>query len=531
MPAQLLGDISLNGYPGAASGSVRFYQPTTLIPVVVYSNDAATTAITQPIALDANGRSATPIYVTKMVRMIVYDSNGALLQDVERSDGERAETVSLVNTSWPGAASEDAAWTALATSLGGTNGNFKANATGSGARSVQAKLTERISVKDFFAAGNGIADDTAAFTAAIAYAALLNGAIIDVPAGTYLTSSTVNITANGISLKGAGSLSSVIKNTSASGDAITVNGSRLFIEDIGISHSSTSSGSGVTLATNASYVTMSRLRISGHNLSGILDTGGSTRPVVQFCEIIGNGNATQNCIVLAGGTTSSGIGPTSPIILGNTLTTGIGASGYAILLGGSAGNAATNVLVIGNYIFTSSQGFSTARVNGCSIVSNATASDVTTPFIIGTNTTALIDIGNVSLAASVTYNDASAQSYNVYANPRSGRWTAGYTGTTTNVASTSAYAVDNGQFNHHRVNGTVAAITITISNPLVTPAGQGATISFFLENNSGGVVTFAFGAGYRVAAVAPATGTGVGLTVSWHTILGKWVEVSRGSAV
>lgn len=529
MPAQLLGDVSVNGIPGAPSGSLRFYQPTTLIPVVVYSNDAATSAITQPIALDANGRSATPIYVTKMVRMIVYDVNGAQLQDVERSDGERAETVSLVNTSWPLAATEDAAWTLLATSLGTTNGSFKASGSGSVARSVQAKLSERTSVKDFGAVGNGIADDTAAFVAAIAYAALLGGAIIDVPAGTYLIASTITITANGISFKGAGSLSSIVKNSNAATDAFNVNGSRLFIEDIGISHSATSSGSGITLASGASYVTLSRLRISGHNTAGVADVGGSTRITVQFCEIVGNGNAGQNCIVLSGTTAFSGVGPTSPLILGNTLTTGAGSSGAAIKLGGSV--AATNALVIGNYIFTSSQGITVDRVNGCSLMSNGSASDVATPTAIGALATAVVDVGNTYLAAAVTYVDSSAQSYNVYANPRSGRWTAGYTGTTTNVATTSAYAVDNGQFNYHRVNGTVAAITITVSNPLVTPAGQGATISFFLENNSGGAVTWAFGAGYRVAAVAPATGTGIGLTVAYNAILGKWVEISRGTAV
>lgn len=524
MPAQLLGDISLNGYPGAASGSVRFYQPTTLIPVVVYSNDAATSAITQPVALDANGRSAVPIFVTKMVRMIISDVNGATLQDIERADGLRAENTSLVNTSWPLAASEDAAWTLLATSLGTTNGSFKANAPGASGRMVQAKLSEQVSVKDFGAVGNGIADDTAAFSSAVAYAVILGGAIVYVPAGTYLISSPVIISGNGISLKGTGALASVIKNSSATTDCLTVSGSRLFIEDIGLTASTASTGSGVVFSSGVSYVTLSRLRITGHK-NGAIDTNASTRLIVRDCEIITTGIANSRGINLAGGIAASGQGPVACLVSGCSVTCGAG-GGYAIRFEFSNG-VGSLCSASNNYIFTSSGGLYVDSPT-FSMMGNTIASDVSIPYTVAANCTDLSDIGNV--AGINGYLDSSANQSNTYANPRSGKWSSGYCGTRSAISTTSAYTVTNSQFNFHHVVGTAAGITITISNPSVTPQTKGATVMFFFENTSGGAVTWTLGAGYRGAAVAPATGTGIGVTYTWSTDIVRWIETSRGTA-
>jgi len=60
--------------------------------------------------------------------------------------------------------------------------------TGAVATTVQAKLRESVSVKDFGAVGNGIANDTTALQAAITYA-VSNGKALYIPSGTYLYSS------------------------------------------------------------------------------------------------------------------------------------------------------------------------------------------------------------------------------------------------------------------------------------------------------------------------------------------------------
>lgn len=69
-------------------------------------------------------------------------------------------------------------------------GDFLQSGTGAVARTNQSKMGDIVSVKDFGAAGDGIADDTAAITAAVARVLLINGMLLW-PDGTYLTSSSI----------------------------------------------------------------------------------------------------------------------------------------------------------------------------------------------------------------------------------------------------------------------------------------------------------------------------------------------------
>jgi hypothetical protein len=78
--------------------------------------------------------------------------------------------------------------------------NFVQAGAGAAARSVRAKLRDVVSVKDFGAVGDGVADDTAAFQAALAVADS-----IFVPAGTYRVSATLaKTTTKGFHIRGAG---------------------------------------------------------------------------------------------------------------------------------------------------------------------------------------------------------------------------------------------------------------------------------------------------------------------------------------
>lgn len=91
---------------------------------------------------------------------------------------------------------------------------FRANDAASTARTVLQKLRDVVSVKDFGAAGDGVADDTAAINAAIAYAATgiagATGATVYFPTGTYLISATITLP-NRVALSGSNNRGTVIK--------------------------------------------------------------------------------------------------------------------------------------------------------------------------------------------------------------------------------------------------------------------------------------------------------------------------------
>ena len=121
----------------------------------------------------------------------------------------------------------------LAASTGSSLVGHIASGTGAVARTVQAKLRDTVSVKDFGAVGDGVADDTVAIQAALDYVGSLEvtdpsyvgfgyvvkgGGTVFLPAGTYLISNTITVPQN-VSLVGSGKHSSVFKS-SFNGDLI-----------------------------------------------------------------------------------------------------------------------------------------------------------------------------------------------------------------------------------------------------------------------------------------------------------------------
>jgi hypothetical protein len=80
---------------------------------------------------------------------------------------------------------------------------YLAAGTGATTRTIQSKLRETVSVKDFGAVGDGIADDTAAIQSAVNYAQSV-GAVLDFPAGSYAVKMIFIETGN-IKLNGNGS--------------------------------------------------------------------------------------------------------------------------------------------------------------------------------------------------------------------------------------------------------------------------------------------------------------------------------------
>ena len=99
----------------------------------------------------------------------------------------------------------------LRSDLASENGSelvrYQPAGTGAAATTVQSKLREFVSVKDFGAVGDGVTDDTAAIQAAVDAVWDAGGGVVYAPGGTYLVTATIDLfkdTAKRIRLTGVG---------------------------------------------------------------------------------------------------------------------------------------------------------------------------------------------------------------------------------------------------------------------------------------------------------------------------------------
>ena len=94
-------------------------------------------------------------------------------------------------------------------------------AAGSGAtqRTVLDKLRDVVSVKDFGAVGNGVANDSPAIQAAINYLESIDGGVLYFPAGTYGIDAPL-VVPGGVSLRGESEYATILKKTTATATSI-----------------------------------------------------------------------------------------------------------------------------------------------------------------------------------------------------------------------------------------------------------------------------------------------------------------------
>jgi hypothetical protein len=140
---------------------------------------------------------------------------------------------------------ENFAATALSADLAADSGStligFKQAGTGAVARTVDNKLEELVSVKDFGAVGDSTADDTGAIQAALNYAAP-RGYTVYFPPGTYRTTATVGFRRTdtqrfGVRVVGSGETYTTILADHNSGPVLALNRSSALVQDITLSAS------------------------------------------------------------------------------------------------------------------------------------------------------------------------------------------------------------------------------------------------------------------------------------------------------
>lgn len=131
-------------------------------PIVVYWDAALTLPAGQPVRT-INGfpsRAGTParLYANSDYSIQVQNKNGSLVYSSSNAtDIMSSELVTFIQAG-----------------------------VGAVQRTAQSKMRDFVSVKDFGAAGDGVANDTAAFTLALNYVASLGGGLIRIPLGTYV---------------------------------------------------------------------------------------------------------------------------------------------------------------------------------------------------------------------------------------------------------------------------------------------------------------------------------------------------------
>lgn len=158
-------------------------------PISVYWDAALTIPAVQPIrtrgGYPVNSGTPARLYVNSDYSIQVQNKNGSVLYSAPTATERYSDPV--------------------ITNISSANVSFLQYGAGAQSRSVQSKLRDVVSVKDFGAVGDGVADDLAAIQAAIDAVSNADGGTVLVPAGSYRCSSGL-ILKRGVNLVGEGTV-------------------------------------------------------------------------------------------------------------------------------------------------------------------------------------------------------------------------------------------------------------------------------------------------------------------------------------
>lgn len=456
-----------------ASGKVFLYSPGTTTIVPGYKDDQLSQSWTTTnggIPLDVAGK--VKIWINGQVDVVVQDSSGATVDTMLGFNKVRAEQVEVENASYTGALTDSSGavtqalggktdlstlLTSAATSLGD---DFKYKESGGATSRSYIEVISQfgISVMDFGAVGNGIADDTTAFQKAITRATQLSTVVL-APAGTFKTSAALTVTsATGVQIIGKGHAATIIAPTAGAANAFTFSScTGSGIHGLSILHSTGSTGAGVAasacpnfsasdvvILADATYVGFAYgMDFSGAGtidyLSNCYEINGTTRAIRIANAGISQPQVISGCQI--GASSAAPRFPPSALEFSS-------ATGTYYLSGNNIVGGTNNILFSGS-------------MTGVRIIGNDVSSALgSTPFG-GAGAALLPQIGN------------------------------GVYGTTIDVTSGGTATPDLTKGNHIRIRATSTGAAITIAAPTPAPSASQYGVLLFLDifNNAGGALS------------------------------------------
>jgi hypothetical protein len=236
-----------------SGGKLWTYAAGTTTPQTTYTSSSGNIAHNNYITLDSAGRvPGGEIWLTAGVsyKFALYTSADVLIGTYDNVSGISDVILPISSSSV----------------------TYLPAGTGAVLTTVQAKLRQYVSVKDFGAVGNGVTDDTAAIQAAINSTAQA----IYFPQGTYLHSQTL-IFKNSTKYYGDGCIASVL-NYSGVSDQIQINNpinsstaANIIIQDLGFTANSQNAGKAHIADVGSTFLTIERCKFYGAMIGVILD--------------------------------------------------------------------------------------------------------------------------------------------------------------------------------------------------------------------------------------------------------------------
>lgn len=354
-----------------ASGKCRFYDVSTLTPQTVYSDSAGASPITQPLTLTAGGTGT--VYTASGCRCIVKDATDTTtLYDIAVINGTAPAAQFVTSTSFNGGTTTtlQAVLDAVDNSFGGTDWKYK---IGTSERNLSTVISEiQLTPQDYGAVGDGVTDDTAAFAALATAQASLNRPVF-IPKGIYQLSSAITFTGAGVTISGAGrgdittnppSGGTTLRGTNGSASTLIISGAAGIVQNLCITHATSTSGTALTVAGGLANVASVRnvAVISGTHAVGfhcsaqsahatdclINGTAGTTGTwLLENCSFPGGASATSTFVVTSIATGGRlFISSTADMANGGNTTPTIGGVGQLVafqrIRGTSAGSGTVN---------------------------------------------------------------------------------------------------------------------------------------------------------------------------------------------